>query len=449
MIATSFFFLVFLAFSFQQDPGQPLILSQYLPNQPQVARQLSQVRGVGNYTSYSGYFTVNSTYGSNMFFWFFPSQDNNPTAPVCVWLQGGPGGSSMFGLFTENGPFSVNADGATLSGNPYTWARHFAMIYIDNPVGTGFSFTTDKNGFCTDQTCVANNLYSLITQFFQVFPDYAKNEFYITGESYAGKYIPSFAYKIYQMNQVTPQIVNLKGIAIGDGAMSPIDQFVGYGELLYYIGMADEHEVEVIRSYEARIVEGIAEGNYLKAFLAFDEFLNGDFYPYPTYFFNITGTTNYFNFLDPVYPPNPFDQYLNLNTTRSKIHVGSVPYASGNSTVEAYLINDWMKSVAPILPPLLENYKVMIYNGQLDIILGPPLTEKFLRNIPWSGQKGYQRAHKQIWKLDSGLVAGYVRSVKKFYQVVIRFAGHLAPSDAPQASLNMIENFVFNKPFSK
>lgn len=165
--------------------------------------------------------------------------------------------------------------------------------------------------------------------------------------------------------------------------MSPIDQFVGYGELLYYIGMADEHEVEVIRSYEARIVEGIAEGNYLKAFLAFDEFLNGDFYPYPTYFFNITGTTNYFNFLDPVYPPNPFDQYLNLNTTRSKIHVGSVPYASGNSTVEAYLINDWMKSVAPILPPLLENYKVMIYNGQLDIILGPPLTEKFLRNIPW------------------------------------------------------------------
>lgn len=89
----------------------------------------------------------------------------------------------MFGLFTENGPFYVSSDGKKLLPTPFTWNSDFSMIYIDNPVGTGFSFTTDKAGFCTDQICVGDNLYSLITQFFQVFPDYAKNDFYITGES--------------------------------------------------------------------------------------------------------------------------------------------------------------------------------------------------------------------------------------------------------------------------
>jgi len=441
------FISIVLALSPKVDPGQPLFLSQYLPNNPDLARKLSQVNGIGNYTSYSGYFTVNSTYGSNMFFWFFPSQNKKLDAPVAVWLQGGPGGSSMFGLFTENGPFYVSSDGKKLLPTPFTWNSDFSMIYIDNPVGTGFSFTTDKAGFCTDQICVGDNLYSLITQFFQVFPDYAKNDFYITGESYAGKYIPSFAYKIYQMNQHTSTKVNLKGIAIGDGAMDPINQFVGYSDLLYYIGLADERERAVIRSYEGRILEGIASGDYVRAFLAFDEFLNGDFFPYPTYFYNITGNNNYFNFLNPVYPNNPFSDFLNDNAVRAAIHVGTVPYFEGNSTVEQYLIHDWMKSVAPILPPLLENYKVLIYNGQVDVILGPSLTEKFLRILPWSGRDAYNAADKKVWKLNDNTVAGYVRHVKNFYQIIVLAAGHMVPTDQPHAAYDMITKFVFDRPF--
>jgi vitellogenic carboxypeptidase-like protein len=89
-------------------------------------------------------------------------------------------------------------------------------------------------------------------------------------------------------------------------------------------------------------------------------FLNGDFYPYPTYFENITGTNNYFNFLDPVYPPNPYPTFLNLTSTREAIHVGNQAYWDYNATVEMNLIQDWMKSVEPEVATLLDNYKVVI-----------------------------------------------------------------------------------------
>src|SRR5690348_14567953 len=108
-------------------------------------------------------------------------------------------------------------------------------------------------------------------------------------------------------------------------------------------GMADETEVSVIQKYEERIIEAIGAGEFVKAFHAFDELLNGDFYPYPTYFANITGTTNYFNFINPVYPPNPYNQYVQLPSIRNAIHVGQYAYNGYNSTVELHLKEDWMR----------------------------------------------------------------------------------------------------------
>jgi len=129
--------------------------------------------------------------------------------------------------------------------------------------------------------------------------------------------------------------------------------------------------------YERRILDFVRQNDTVKAFYVFDELLNGDFYPYPTYFtnvrrfyrpvvtalthtflFQITGSSNYFNLLSPVYPPNPFGDFLNLPSTQQALHVGSVKYSSYNSTVEKYLIPDWMRSMAPILPTLFDNYKV-------------------------------------------------------------------------------------------
>ena len=106
-------------------------------------------------------------------------------------------------------------------------------------------------------------------------------------------------------------------------------------------------------------MNNIQKGDYLKAFEAFDMYINGDFWPYGTYYYNVTGLTSYFNFLDPVYPSNPYDVFLNLPETQDSINVRNTLYVHYNKTVETYLVDDWMRSVASVMPTLLDSYKVI------------------------------------------------------------------------------------------
>uniref|UniRef100_A0A6B2LTZ3 Peptidase S10 serine carboxypeptidase n=1 Tax=Arcella intermedia TaxID=1963864 RepID=A0A6B2LTZ3_9EUKA len=72
-----------------------------------------------------------------MFYWFYGSKSNNTTDPLVIWLNGGPGASSMLGCFIENGPYRINLDGKTISSNPYGWNQNANLLFIDQPVGTG------------------------------------------------------------------------------------------------------------------------------------------------------------------------------------------------------------------------------------------------------------------------------------------------------------------------
>eukprot|EP00008_Paramoeba_atlantica_P006164 CAMPEP_0201487890 /NCGR_PEP_ID=MMETSP0151_2-20130828/16123_1 /ASSEMBLY_ACC=CAM_ASM_000257 /TAXON_ID=200890 /ORGANISM="Paramoeba atlantica, Strain 621/1 / CCAP 1560/9" /LENGTH=452 /DNA_ID=CAMNT_0047873059 /DNA_START=47 /DNA_END=1405 /DNA_ORIENTATION=+ len=444
---------VFVAFAAvcSADDSAPLILTNYLDN-PAEGRSLSQVTGLGwPYPSYSGYFTVDAEYGSNLFFWYFPAQNGNPNAPLLMWLNGGPGSSSLFGLFAENGPFSVSQN-LSLVPNPYTWNSNFSMVYVDNPVGTGWSFTQYEQGYATDMFGVARNLWSLLQQFFTIFPDLQKNDFYVCAESYGGKYGPSISYEIHEKNKNSSNLfINLKGLSVGDGLMDPLTQLGGYADMWYSLGFVDFNEKKQTELYQKRILELIMQERYLDAFFVFDEFLNGDFYPNPTFFNNLTGITNYYNFDTPAYPPDPYPQYMDQQFVRQAIHVGSGTYWDYNLTVDQMLQGDWMKSVRPVIPTLLENYKVMIYNGQYDIILPAPMCEDFLRQLPWSGQKDYLLADKQIWHVENQ-PAGYVRQASgssgSLTQVVVRQAGHLLPTDQPERALDLITNFVLDQPWN-
>jgi vitellogenic carboxypeptidase-like protein len=433
------------------DPGSPLFLTPYIEKgEIQKARELSAVKGIGTHPSYSGFFTVNSTYNSNMFFWYFPAQSGDAKAPLLLWLQGGPGGSSLFGLFVENGPLMVDEHGEVQERN-ITWNSDYAMVFFDNPVGTGYSFTGNDAGYSTNEVEVGENLYRCLVQFLTVFSELKDVDFYITGESYAGKYIPALGYTIHMANSDPKKnfTVNFKGLLLGDGLVDPVNMFA-YSDLLFQYGMLDSIEAQYFKSEEMKAVAFIQNGQYLEAFEIFDMLLNGDLFPYPSYYKNVTGSDNYDNILRCVAPASfgYYNGYVTKDEVRKAIHVGNLTYNDG-SEVEKKLLNDVMQSTAKWLALLMDNYKVLLYNGQLDVIVAGPLTEAYLQKLSWSGQQEYLVVNKTIWKVNptDTEVAGYARTVKNFVQLIVRGAGHILPYDQPERALDMVRRFISGKGF--
>lgn len=374
---------------------------------------------------------------------------------MLLWLQGGPGASSLFGLFTEIGPFNIDGK-MDVVDRAINWNSNHHLVFLDNPLGTGFSFTEDLASMATNEDEVGADLLEAMTQFFTLFPELRKNDFFVTGESYAGKYVPACAYAIHEANAKNEtNRINLKGIAIGDGAFDPAGQFYNFGELLYYLGMVDANEKAQFDAYEASWKKKMAAEDYVGAFRVFDEMLNGDFYSHGTYYANVTGMgANYFNINQgpdgSSLTENYFIDWLNTTAGRSAMNVGSRPYAVFNNTVETQLLGDWMRGVVPKLVVLLETYRVLIYSGAYDVILGAPLTEQALRGIEWSGQKEFLSAKKATWTVKGAKpdLAGYVRTVGGFSQVVVRGAGHMVPGDQPTRALDMITRFVAGTPLA-
>uniref|UniRef100_A0A8C1W132 Probable serine carboxypeptidase CPVL n=1 Tax=Cyprinus carpio TaxID=7962 RepID=A0A8C1W132_CYPCA len=438
---------------FGVDPGKPLMLTPYLEEgKIEEAKKLSLVGPLpgANVKSYSGYLTVNKTYNSNLFFWFFPAQEKPETAPVLLWLQGGPGGTSMFGLFVEHGPYFVHKN-LTLGYRDFPWTSRYSVLYIDNPVGTGWSFTEDDRGFAQNQDDVGRDLYNALTQFFQIFSEFQPNPFYATGESYAGKYVPAIGYYIHKNNPSAKVKINFKGVAIGDGLCDPELMLGGYADFLYQTGLVDELQRQYVQQQTDAVVKLIQEQRWVEAFEVFDSLLNGDLTSYPSYFQNVTGCTNYFNYMQCQEPPDQeyFSSFVTLPDVRRSIHVGNLTFNDG-SDVEKHLLQDVMKSIKPWLGVLMDNYRVMIYSGQLDVIVAAPLTERFLPTVNWSGADEYKKAERFHWKVQPSdtEVAGYVRQVGEFLQVIVRGGGHILPYDQPERSFAMIDRFLSTDGFS-
>ncbi|XP_052806864.1 probable serine carboxypeptidase CPVL isoform X2 [Mya arenaria] len=435
------------------DPGQPVFLTPYVEkgqfDQAQKASKVGPIPGVTQ-DSYAGFFTVNKTTNSNMYFWFFPAQTSpsNGSAPVLLWLQGGPGGSSLFGLFVENGPYLINKD-IKFVKKDITWNSKYSMLYIDNPVGTGFSFTDKDEGYATNEEDVGRDLYSCLVQFFQVFYQLQQSPFYVTGESYAGKYVPAISYKIHMENQnpFKKLNINLQGLAIGDGLCDPETMMPQYADFMFQIGMLDETQRDYFQKYAMQATTYIQNKQFGKAFEIFYHLiLEGK----GSYIYNVSGVQDYYNILR-TEPPADFDYYATALADpmiRRAIHVGNLTYHSGEQ-VEKHIINDIMDTVKPWVAVLMDNYKVMMYTGQLDIIVAIPLTEAFLQTVQWSGLDRYKSADRMIWRINDSdkEVAGYVRQVDNFYQVIVRGGGHILPYDQPARSFDMITRFISNTGF--
>lgn len=356
-------------------------------------------------------------------------------------------------MFSEMGPFAVEKDGETLLPRKSTWNQNQGMIFIDNPVGAGYSYTETEDGYCTNtKTEVSSQLFELMQQFYEVFPEQAQNDLYITGESYAGHYVPGLAFKIHAENEMgrAKYHVPLAGLAIGDGWVDPYSQLAAYPDMLFDIGVADTSEKLKFEEYVSLSRHFIEKGDMYNAFTVWDEMINGDIYPYPNYYHNVTGSNDYDNYMNTNSPPclGYYRPFVTSSSTRRGIHVGDAVYNNGHDC-EMNLLNDFMVSFKGEMEVLMDNYKTLIYSGQLDVIIGAALTEHMLPSFVWGSKAEFLRAKKSVWRVtsDDPDVAGYVKQAGLVTQAVVRGAGHLVPFDQPERALNMIEKWIQGDPF--
>ncbi|KAL7002424.1 Serine carboxypeptidase-like 34, variant 2 [Sarracenia purpurea var. burkii] len=183
-----------------------------LPGQPPVSFQ-----------QFAGYVTVNETHGRALFYWFFEATREPEAKPLLLWLNGGPGCSSIgYGEAEELGPFFPQKDKVDLKFNKYTWNKEANLLFVESPVGVGFSYTNTSSDIQQlGDTITAKDSYTFLVNWFGRFPQFKSHDFYIAGESYAGHYVPQLAELIFDNNKNASnhEYINFKGFMVGNALL--------------------------------------------------------------------------------------------------------------------------------------------------------------------------------------------------------------------------------------
>jgi len=148
-----------------------------------------------------------------LFFWFFPPGPEGSLDDLIFWTNGGPGCSSLEGSFQENGPFTWAPGQALPTQNKWSWTNLSSVLYVEQPVGTGYSQGTPT---ARNEEDVAAQLVGFLQQFLENFSELKGKKFYLTGESYAGMYVPYIANFIYEYTTRSTLDLDLQGIWIND-----------------------------------------------------------------------------------------------------------------------------------------------------------------------------------------------------------------------------------------
>ncbi|XP_022890082.1 serine carboxypeptidase-like [Olea europaea var. sylvestris] len=393
---------------------------------------------------HAGYYQIQHSHAARMFYFFFESR-NSKEDPVVIWLTGGPGCSSEMALFYENGPFSI-ANNLSLEWNEYGWDKVSNILFVDQPIGTGFSYSTDIRDIRYNEKGVSNDLYDFLQAFFKEHPELAKNDFYITGESYAGHYIPAFAARVHQGNKAKEGIrVNLKGFAIGNGLTDPGIQYAAYTD--YALGMgiitqsAHDRINKILPLCELAIKLCGTDGTIscLAAYLVCN-----------TIFTSIlarVGDMNYYDIRKKCegslcYDFSNLEKFLNQKSVRDVLGVGDIDFVSCSPIVYVAMLMDWMRNLEVGIPALLEDgVKLLVYAGEYDLICNWLGNSRWVHAMEWSDKEEFVASSEVPFEVD-GSEAGLLKSHGPLSFLKVHDAGHMVPMDQPKAALEMLKRWM-------
>ncbi|XP_043288067.1 venom serine carboxypeptidase-like [Venturia canescens] len=435
--------------SFEDDPnpGQPLYVTpllkagavDYARNKAEVVHSQMHVR------SYAGYFTVNETLNSNLFFWFFPATQVSPeNASVLLYLGGQARGNLFSDIFTQNGPFEMK-HGNFLDPRKESWNNKLNVIYIDAQVGSGYSFTDSDAGYPTSQKQIADDLYTALKQFFQLFPSLQQNHFFLAAHGYASKIVLELCTLIYDRKISEPKKINLEGIVIANGIVDPVNQFV-FANFLRNNELIEATDESWFSGQEEHIRQWITQNNHIQAFDMYERLIMGK----SSYFNNITGYLYPYNVLKAGDEGNSYfsNEWIQYNEQRRALHVGSNHYTELNVIALNSLRDQVTISQAKRLSEALDNYfRVLVYTGIHDILCSPLSVQNYLGCLKWRYSDQFRQADRELWRVSNGQLAGYIKKSHEpgsiyLTEVIVRNAGHFSSHDQPQWTLELVEKFV-------
>ena len=454
--------LIFLlTFIHSQDPAD-LVTS--LPDYPYKGRM------------YSGYLDVNDQFKKYHYI-FMEAYEDSYNAPLLLWLNGGPGCSSLLGWITEIGPALFKDYDQFLTINNYTWHKLANILYLESPGNVGFSYIDSYAPHETyiDDEITARENFEALQSFFKKFPSFKHNDLYFAGESYAGVYIPRLAEKVIDYNSKIPSssAINLKGFTIGnartsktiDGKSALYD--FAFTHSLYSYEMRKEYlevcenniDVEKCNAIKGKILD-LLDGLFMYDLLqdcgrrkdkSSNEKSENNFYQlYAKWAFEDEDETTP-KFLSDIIKSKRFGEticeesgapikYLNRADVKAALHVK----ADINWNMCSYDVAEkYVRSNEASLylyPKLIKSgLKIWIFSGDTDMVIPYNGSQRWIDSLkleilsPWRSWRAFN---------DMTTIAGYRTIYKGLTFVTVKGTGHMVAQWKQKEAFYMFQQFL-------
>ncbi|GKV11066.1 hypothetical protein SLEP1_g22352 [Rubroshorea leprosula] len=425
-----------------------------LPGQPPV-----------NFRHYAGYVQLRPDGHKALFYWFFEAQNGAALKPLVLWLNGGPGCSSVgYGATQELGSFFVRNNGTQLALNKFSWNKAANMLFLESPVGVGFSYTNNsKDLYELGDQVASEDAYAFLVNWFKRFPEFKSHDFYITGESYAGHYVPQLANLIYDRNKesIKDSYINIKGFMIGNAVINDETDAAGFVDYAWtHAIISDQLYNSIKRECDFEQISHSSHCNVdirgvMQAYNRID--IYNIYAPICLNFLSKSApkllvaphflTQHELWYKQPAgYDPCTDDyveKYFNREDVQKALHANVTnlryPYTLCSGVIKRW--NDSPDSMLPIIQKLLKaGLRIWIYSGDLDGRVPVTSTRYSINKL---GLKV-----KEEWRawFHNSQVAGWVETYEgELTFATVRGAGHMVPVFAPHQALSLFAHFLSAK----
>lgn len=403
--------------------------------------------GIDSVKQYSGYLDADDG-DKHFFFWMFESRNDPKTDPVVLWLNGGPGCSSLTSLFIELGPSLIDNDTKPVYNN-HSWNSNATVIFLDQPVNTGFSYS-DKPVVST--RAASQDVYAFLTLFFQQFPEYSHLPFHIAGESYGGHFVPATATEILSHDD---RNFNLTSVLIGNGHTDTRIQAASFepmacGQGGYKPVLAPEQCTKLQNDYPTcrrlcdfcyarpSALSCIPAELYCLAHMKRPYYETGR----NPYDIRENCTNGSLSLCYEEY--NWVTKYLNQDKVKDAIGAEVDEFVSCSSDVgnQFLLSGDLAKPFHFHVANLLENgVPVLIYAGDKDYICNWLGNQAWVHDLDWSGNDSFNGILMHHWTIDD-TPAGQAKNYGPLTFLRVFDAGHSVPYNQPGRALAMLNTWL-------